>query len=95
MLSLSLIDEIDRLLSEGKLSQRKIAIRLGVSRGTVNAIARGQRSLYGREPEDDANDDNQLCISTTPPRRCPSCGYRVYAPCRICRTREHQQRRSA
>lgn len=35
MLSLSVVQEIDRLLQEGQLSQRKIAARLGVSRGTV------------------------------------------------------------
>ena len=35
MLALSVVEEIDRLLDEGELSQRKIAARLGVSRGTV------------------------------------------------------------
>ncbi|NLF06403.1 MAG: winged helix-turn-helix domain-containing protein, partial [Pirellulaceae bacterium] len=39
MISTDLIDEVRRLLREGRLSQRKIAERTGVSRGTVNAVA--------------------------------------------------------
>ena len=39
MLPLSVVEEIRRLLDEGRYSQRKIAARLQVSRGSVNAIA--------------------------------------------------------
>ena len=35
MLALSIVEEIDRLLREGKLSRRMIAQQLGVGRATV------------------------------------------------------------
>jgi hypothetical protein len=86
MLQVNLIHEIDRLLQAGELSQREIAARLHVSRGTVGAIATGRRGLHGRQT-----------VRKRPPRaliarRCPDCGYRVYAPCRICTTRQHKNR---
>jgi len=56
MLALAVVEEIERLLQEGTLSQRKIARRLNVSRGTVAAIASGQRGLYGREAESEEDD---------------------------------------
>jgi DNA-binding XRE family transcriptional regulator len=90
MLSLSLVKKIDRLLKVGKLSQRKIAARVGVSRGTVASIAQGKRGLYGRDP------DLEGCVSLThssPPERCSKCGYLVFAPCLVCRAREFQQHR--
>lgn len=86
MLPTATIQEIDRLLREGKLSHRQISARLNISRGTVGAIARGQRDLRGKEPVDDNS-----CCSLTPqslPERCPRCGYRVYPPCLICRHRD-------
>ena len=53
MLSLSLVEQIVDLLNEGELSQRRIAARVGVSRGTVASIASGRRGLFGRDPESD------------------------------------------
>ena len=88
MLPIALINEIDRLLREGELSQRKIADRLGVSRGTISAIASGRRGLYGKDPLETYSP----LIPTSPPTRCPHCGYRVYLPCLICLSRQHQQR---
>jgi predicted XRE-type DNA-binding protein len=88
MLSAALVEEIDRLLHEGELSQRKIARCLGVSRGTVSAIASGRRGLFGREPADDDSADRRGCSI---PVRCPRCGYRIYLPCLICRTRDHRR----
>jgi hypothetical protein len=90
MLATPLVQEIDRLLKEGKLSQRKIAARLGVSRGTVGAIAGGRRGLHGKDPQADAF--AARCASL-PPVRCPHCGYRVYQPCLVCRARRHRERR--
>lgn len=87
MLATALVHEIDRLLQEGKLSQRKIAARLGVSRGTVNAIASGRRGLHGKGPQD----EDPASPIASPPARCPHCGYRVYLPCIICRVRQHKQ----
>jgi hypothetical protein len=81
MHSIATIREIDRLLQEGKLSQRQIALHLHVSRGTVSAIATGRRGLYG-------NDDDYRPAPGSPPARCGGCGYRVYLPCRICEIRK-------
>ncbi len=89
MLPTSLVHEIDRLLKEGALSHRKIATRLGVSRGTISAIANGRRGLHGMDP--DAK--RSARIPTSAPTRCPHCGYRVYLPCRICRARDDQKSR--
>lgn len=84
MLPLATVEEIQRLLDEGTLSQRKIAAKLGVGRGTVNAIARGKRGLHGREPGDCAAG---IYNPDVPPERCPGCGAMVYKPCVLCRTR--------
>jgi hypothetical protein len=91
MLPLALVEEIDRLLKAGQMSQRKIAVRLGVSRGTVSAIASGHRALFGKEPRD----DEMPLTPSSPPVRCPGCGYRVYMPCRICYIRRRQAQRQA
>ena len=88
MLPVALVNEIDRLLHEGELSQRKIANRLGVSRGTISAIASGRRGLFGREPFEACSPR----VPSSPPARCPHCGYRVYLPCLICTARQHQRR---
>jgi predicted DNA-binding protein (UPF0251 family) len=80
--------EIQRLILAGELSQREIAAHLGVSRGTVGAIASGRRSLAGREPRRTYSP----LTPTMPPVRCRRCGYRVYSPCMICRVREHRAR---
>lgn len=86
MIAPSVVNEIKRLLAERTLSQRKIAARTGVSRGTVGAIARGNRPDYEalrnkakeQEPEE----------PTGPPQRCPTCGGMVTMPCRVCRVRK-------
>lgn len=90
MLALSVVEEIARLLNEGRLSQRKIAQQLGVSRGTVSAIATGQRALFGQTcEEDDATGAGPLL----PAQRCPKCGFFVHPPCLVCRTREYRHGR--
>jgi Helix-turn-helix domain len=89
MLPTSLVHEIDRLLKAGTLSHRKIALRLGVSRGTINAIANGRRGLHGKDP----TDNRRAQTPSFAPTRCQDCGYRVYLPCLICSARQHKQRR--
>jgi hypothetical protein len=89
MLTRSIVEEIAKLLSEGRLSQRKIAARLGVSRGTVGAIASGRRGIYGKEPFED---DSEPMICASPPQRCRHCGYLVSVPCLVCRTRQYRER---
>jgi hypothetical protein len=87
MLALSTVHEIDRLLNEGKLSQRQIAQRLGVSRGSVGAIASGQRPLVGKT---DPSPGLPAIKSRELPQRCPACGYRIYVPCQICAARSYR-----
>src|SRR4051812_24840551 len=86
MLPTALVKEINRLLKEGELSHRKIALRLGVGRGTISAIATGRRALHGKEQRRRGSDE----LPKSPPFRCPRCGYRVYIPCRICRMRRYR-----
>ena len=85
MLSLNCVLEIRRLLDEGRLSQRKIAAHLGVSRATVGLIATGQRPLVGREQSSEPSSwdyyHDQL------PSRCRQCGGMVFQPCVLCRVR--------
>ena len=89
MLATPLIHEIDRLLQQGELSHRKIAARLQVSRGTVSAIANGRRGLHGKDAEPGGDSAR---VVTSPPTRCPRCGYRIYEPCLVCCTRQHRER---
>jgi hypothetical protein len=83
MIANALVEEVRRMLAEGRLSQRKIAQTMGVSRGTVNAIARGRRRddfSRRRQHEEDGG--------FTPPRgmptRCPGCGALTQMPCLVC-----------
>lgn len=83
------VAEIRRMLTEGKLSQRTIARCAGVSRGTVNAIALGnrpERPVRGRDAPD-------FGPPSGPFVRCPSCGGKVQMPCLLCRVRAMQSRR--
>ena len=89
MLTSALVQEIDRLLREGRMSRRKIAVHLGVSRGIVNAIATGRRGLHGSDDVLRRPTHTPTSVAT----RCPRCGYRVYLPCIICRTRLNQAHR--
>jgi len=91
MLPTALVHEIDRLLKQGELSHRKIAARLGVSRGVVSAIAKGRRGLYGKE----SDDEPRSLTPTLPPARCPRCGYRIYPPCLVCCARDAAAAKSA
>ena len=84
MIPQSIINEIKQLLADESLSQRKIAKRMGVSRGTVGAIASGRRRDYVKPPAADGDDNEE---PAGPPERCASCGAMVYAPCRSCRLR--------
>lgn len=90
MLSLNCVLEIRRLLDEGRLSQRKIAVRLGVSRSTVGLIATGQRPLVGREASSDPSPWDYY--SDQLPSRCPECGGMVFKPCVLCRARGCRRR---
>ena len=84
MLPIATVLEIKRLIDEGQLSRRGIAKKLGVSRGTVNAIASGVRGLHGREKVDEPPEP--------PPQRCSGCGDLVRLPCVACRARDYRRR---
>lgn len=82
MIRKALVQEVKRLLFVEGLSQRSVATRVGVSRGTVHAIARGKRTERLH-----AFTDDELPWHAAPPRRCPNCGGMVYMPCLLCRVR--------
>lgn len=81
MLTSFLAAEVRRLLAEGKLSQRKIARQLAISRGSVQRIAQGK----WREPLPEPDEEPQ-----GPKGRCPQCRAMVHLPCRACRVRRRQ-----
>ncbi len=84
MIAASVVWAIQELLNEGKLSQRKIARRLGVSRGTVSGIARGKRR---RPPMLPGPPKEWFFDSSAQPIRCPGCGGMVRMPCLLCHVR--------
>lgn len=86
MLAMAKVKEAERLLLEGRLSQRKIAAFVGISRATVSAIARGRRADYEARLAARASEMEPL----GPIVRCGGCGGRVYSPCRACRVRADQ-----
>jgi hypothetical protein len=84
MIAAETVAEIRRLLDEDRLSQREIARRTGVCRGSVGAIASGHRPGYESQPDPP---DDGLEEPTGPPARCPGCGAKVYLPCALCHVR--------
>jgi len=88
MLAPSLVEKIRLLLSEKTCSHREVARRLGVSRGSVGAIARGTRPDYTR-PRRRRSD--QIVPPGGRPVRCRSCGALVQMPCLRCQL--HAMRR--
>jgi hypothetical protein len=92
MIAPEVVDRIRQMLDQGSLSQRGIARRLGVSRGTVNAIALGRRPDY--EDVRRRREADEVPAPSGPPRRCPGCGALVLMPCVACRVRAIQNRRS-
>ena len=90
MIASAVVSEIRDLLAEGALSQRRIAQRLGVSRGTVNAIARGRRPDYDSRRRGPAADG--FMAPGGLPQRCPGCGGMVQMPCLLCHVRAVKRR---
>ena len=70
---------IRRLLSEGKLSQRKIALRLGISRSAVRNVE--------KESVREQSKEEFFRYPKGPHRRCYSCGAFVQLPCLACQIR--------
>jgi hypothetical protein len=92
MIATTVVDEIRRLLRESGLSQRKIASRIGVSRGTVNAIALGGRP---EAPAHWRHQDERFVPPTGTAVRCPGCGGKVQMPCLLCYIRASKARKGS
>ncbi len=90
MIATAVIDEIRKLLAEGRMSQRRIAKKMGVSRGAVAGVANGQRPDYDELRR--RREENQEPIPLGPLARCSTCGGMVYLPCRLCQIREQLAR---
>ena len=90
MIASTVVGQIHDLLAQGTLSQRKIARQLGVSRGTVSAIARGKRPDYAQRHRRSAAD---FVFPAGPVERCPGCGALVQMPCLACRIKALKRRR--
>jgi DNA-binding XRE family transcriptional regulator len=88
MISRAVVIEVRRWLAESCLTQEEIAARVGVSKGTVNAISRGLRPE--RPPRLATSDDEERLddADRPPPQRCRGCGGMVYLPCLLCRLRK-------
>lgn len=84
MISPARVAEVKHLLAHSGLSQRKVAQLTGVSRASVGAIASGRRPDY---PTRCDPADGEEEIPSGPAARCPTCGGKVYMPCRLCRVR--------
>jgi hypothetical protein len=85
MIAPTIVKEVRRLLTEERLSQRKVARLVGISRGTVGRIASGERPDYpASRPSSDWPEPSG------PPQRCSCCGGMVYMPCRLCYVRTRQ-----
>jgi transposase len=84
MIAEAKICEVQRLLTVGGLSHRKIAKMVGISRATVGAIASGKRPDYEARRHARLEDYPE---TLGPLARCGGCGGLVYTPCRLCRVR--------
>jgi hypothetical protein len=77
----AMVATVQRLLNEGAHSYRKISKMTRISRGVIQDIAKGRRPDYEalrRERQADRQE------ATGPAARCPTCGNRVFLPCREC-----------
>jgi hypothetical protein len=84
-----MIGIVEELLRQDNLSKRKIALVAGVSRGTVLAVARGERTSA------DAPADAELPIaspSMDTTAWCPECGAMATQPCVACRARNAKEK---
>jgi len=88
MIKNDIIRKILHLVKQGKMSQRQIAKRLGVSRGTVQAVAHGKRLEHIPVA---MNAAATWVVPSGKPKRCPDCGSWVKMPCLACQLLTTQQ----
>ena len=81
MIKNEIIKQINKLIKQGELSQRQIAKNLGVSRGTVQAVAHGKRTELLPTAMKSAA---KWVVPTGQPKRCTHCGGCVKMPCLAC-----------
>lgn len=80
-------ERIKYLLFVEKRSQHAVSRITGVSRGVIGGIASGKRPDFDEIRRQKQADSLE---PSGPPVKCPGCGYRIYMPCRICRTRAYR-----
>lgn len=93
MIKKTQIDEILRLLNEGKISQRKIALRIGVSRTAVKAVF--LKTVHKSSVCEEKRKRDMIIHPSGKPIRCPHCGSLVKMPCLACQLKEIKDRRRA
>lgn len=81
MLTSEKVAAVKALLARRDMSYRAIAARVGVSKGTVASIDRGARAAIRPYRKQDLPAKSG---EATEPSRCPTCGCKVYMPCRLC-----------
>jgi len=79
MIAEAKIREAELMLARGKMSQREIAKRTGLSRGTISSIAGGTRKIQVKTV-----DLNMPQEPEGPPVRCSGCGAMAQMPCVLC-----------
>jgi len=79
MIDKELFFKIQKLLREGKLSQRRIAVLLGVSRSAVRNV--------NRKESESADTLQEIIPPGVEIRRSPDCGARVRMHCLACQLR--------
>ncbi|NLX97353.1 MAG: hypothetical protein GXY83_14380 [Rhodopirellula sp.] len=85
MLHPALVKRIERNLAEGQLTQREIAQKLGVGRGSVLAIAKRRRS--GGQCSNPMPEPHEVEKPIEPAEWCPGCRAMVQMPCLLCTLR--------
>ena len=81
------VQQVERLLVGGSLSQRRIARMVGVSRSVVGSIAAGTRPDYAAQERVRREAQSE---PLGPVGRCLECGGKVHLPCRLCRVRRQK-----
>ena len=94
MLSRAVVEQIGQMLEEGNLSDRKIAMTIGVSRVTVDKIHSGVRGGWCREDRVASNKSNSK-QPTSEEGLCEGCGHVVPLPCVYCGAEAHRRQQEA
>jgi hypothetical protein len=85
LIAASLIRRAEVLLRENRMSRRRIALELGISRTTVGKVASGVLTSAARQHYEDTISSRPRQSTQVEPFRCPRCGgtSKVF-PCQKC-----------